>query len=291
MAKTKVRIGIIGGSGLYHMKGISETEELRVDTPFGPPSDALMLGTVAGVRCAFLPRHGRGHTILPSEINGRANIWALKSLGVETVVAFGAVGSLREELAPGHFVVPDQIVDKTTLRRSTFFGHGVVGHVAFADPFCGGVAKVLSAAAKALDIPVHPKGTLACMEGPAFSTRAESEVNRKLGCDLIGMTVVPEAKLAREAELCYALVAMVTDYDCWKAGEEVGVEKVMAVMKANSENAQRLLSRALPELAKLPSGACACSRALEHAIMTDPAAMPKETAEQLALIIGKRIRR
>ena len=283
----KARIAVIGGSGLYRMKGLEGLEERRVETPFGDPSDAVMLGTAAGVRCAFLPRHGRSHTLVPSEINARANLWALKSLGAEIVLSFSAVGSLREELAPGHFVFPDQLVDETKGRRSTFFGDGIVAHVSFAHPFCPEVSARLLQAAQALGIRSHAGGTLACMEGPAFSSRAESQTRRKLGYDLIGMTAIPEAKLAREAELCYAPVSMVTDYDCWKEGEEVSTEKVVAVLTANSENAQRLVAAVLPELQKMPRS-CACPKALENAVMTRPEAMPEETRRKLSLLLERR---
>ncbi|MFA6092295.1 MAG: S-methyl-5'-thioadenosine phosphorylase [Elusimicrobiota bacterium] len=291
MARKDIRpcvVAVIGGSGLYKMEGLTEKEELSVDTPFGPPSDAILTGTLSGVRCAFLPRHGRDHTLLPSEINARANIWALKSLGAQKIISFGAVGSLQEAMAPGHFTIPDQIVDKTVLRRTTFFGNGIVAHVPFAEPFCAHMRAVLQTSAKGLNIRVHEKGTLVCMEGPLYSTRAESHTHRKLGYDIIGMTTIPEAKLAREAELCYAMTAMVTDYDCWKEGEEVSTEKVISVMHANSANAQRLLAAAIAQIAKLP--ACACNDALKNAIMTRPEAMPRETAEKLRLLIDKHVK-
>jgi len=290
MAGARVKVAVIGGSGLYRMKGISGVSELRVSTPFGAPSDAVIVGTVSGVRCAFLPRHGRRHTLLPSEINSRANIWALKSLGAEIIVAFGAVGSLKPALAPGHFVIPDQAVDETRARRSTFFGEGIVAHVPFAEPFCPALAGPLYRAARRIGVRAHRGGIFCCMEGPHFSSRAESEMHRRLGYSLIGMTSMPEAKLAREAEICYATVAMVTDYDCWKLGEEVSAEKVVSVMNGNSENAQRLVAAALPELQKLPSRACLCARALENALMTRPGAMPKETLKKLSLLIGKYVR-
>jgi 5'-methylthioadenosine phosphorylase len=269
------------------MKNIRGVVETRVKTPFGDPSDAVFIGTLSGVRCAFLPRHGRDHTLLPSELNGRANIWALKSLGVERILAFGAVGSLKASLPPRHFVFPDQLVDKTRERRSTFFGEGVVAHVAFSHPFCGDLSGLLLRAARRLKIPSHRGGTYACMEGPAFSTKAESLLHRRLGYSIIGMTVVPEAKLAREAEICYAPVAMVTDYDCWKEGEEVSTEKVIAVLSANAENAQALIEAALPEAAAAPRS-CPCATALRNAVMTRPEAMPKETLRKLSPIFGGR---
>ncbi|MBI5243449.1 MAG: S-methyl-5'-thioadenosine phosphorylase [Elusimicrobia bacterium] len=291
MTDQYVKAAIIGGSGLYRMRDIRDVQEVRIDTPFGAPSDAVILGTLSGVRCAFLPRHGRHHTLLPSEINGRANIWALKSLGAEILLAFSAVGSLKPNLAPGDFVFADQLVDETRGRCTTFFGDGLVAHVAFAEPFCPKALGLLHQAARKLGIRSHRGGTLCCMEGPAFSSKAESAVHRKHGYSLIGMTGVPEAKLAREAEICYAPVCMVTDYDCWKKGDEVSAEKVVAVLSANSENAQRLVAAVLPELQKLPSRTCACSKALDNAIMTRPEAMSKDTLEKLALLIGRHVRR
>ncbi len=287
MKHSPVRVAVIGGSGLYRMKNVRDLAEVRVKTPYGDPSDAVFIGALSGVRCAFLPRHGRGHSLLPSELNGRANIWALKSLGVERILAFGAVGSLKASLAPRHFVFPDQLVDKTYQRRSTFFGGGIVAHVAFSRPFCGDLSGRLLRAARRLNIPSHRGGTYACMEGPAFSTRAESLLHRRLGYSIIGMTVVPEAKLAREAEICYAPVAMVTDYDCWKEGEEVSTEKVLAVLSANAENAQALIEAALPEAAAAPRS-CPCATALRNAVMTRPEAMPKETLRKLSPILGGR---
>jgi len=285
-AKDAAKIAVIGGSGLYEMRGILDVREVRVRTPFGAPSDAVILGTIQGVRCAFLPRHGRGHVLLPSEINGRANIWALKSLGVERILSVGAVGSLKEELAPRHFVFPDQLADETRGRKSTFFGGGVVAHVAFADPFCMATARALHEAAQRLDIVSHLGGTYVCMEGPAFSTRAECAMHRELGYSIIGMTALPEAKLAREAEICYATMAVVTDYDCWKEGEEVSTEKVVENLFANVANAQLLIQKALPSLAAMRRS-CACAGALEGAVFTQPKMIRPAARKKLELLIGK----
>ncbi|MHB2026357.1 MAG: S-methyl-5'-thioadenosine phosphorylase [Elusimicrobiota bacterium] len=282
-------LGFIGGSGLYRMSALTRTRIIRVKTPFGPPSSPVVVGSLDGVLCAFLARHGEGHTLLPSEINYRANIWALKSLGVSRVVGAAAVGSLKEELAPAHFVVPDQLVDETKGRTSTFFGRGVVAHVAFADPFCQSQSEILISAARKTGVSAHPRGTYVCMEGPLFSTRAESEFHRRMGYDVIGMTAAQEAKLAREAELCYSLLAMVTDYDCWKAGEEVSSEKVMATLSANSQNAQRILGSCARDLSKRPRN-CPCASALAGALVTDARRIKAATDKRLSLIAGKYLR-
>ena len=271
------------------MSSIKDVSEVEVKTPFGAPSDSVLLGTVAGVRCAFLPRHGRGHKLLPSEINGRANIWALKSLGVERILSFGAVGSLKEELAPRHFVFPDQLVDETKRRDSTFFGEGIVAHVAFAEPFCSAFSGLLHEKALGLGMTAHRGGTYVCMEGPAFSTRAESEMHRKLGYDIIGMTAIGEAKLAREAELCYATAAMVTDYDCWKDEDHVDASKVVAHLTANVANSQRLIEAVVPALERRDRS-CPCAGALSTALFTQRAAMSPKTAKKLDLLIGKYVR-
>lgn len=281
-----VRIAVIGGSGLYAMPDLKAVKEVRVKTPFGPPSDAVTLGTLGGVRCAFLPRHGKGHRILPGEINQRANMWALKSLGVEQVVSMAAVGSLREELPPEHFVFPDQLFDRTKGRVSTFFGEGIVGHVAFAHPFCDSLSDTLYEVSRASGIPSHRGGTYICMEGPLFSTKAESDFHRKMGFSIIGMTASPEAKLAREAELCFASVAMVTDFDCWKEGDEVTQASVLSHLAANVANAQKLLRAAVAKVARRPR-ACACKDALKTAVLTDPKAVPKATLKKLDLLLGK----
>ena len=280
------RLAVIGGSGLYQMEGVTDVREVKIKTPFGTPSDAVILGTVAGTRVAFLPRHGRGHKLLPGEVPSRANVWALKSLGVERIVSVSAVGSLREELAPRHFAFPDQLADETKGRPSTFFGKGVVAHVAFAHPFCADMRALLHGQALELGIVSHLGGTYCCMEGPLFSTKAESLMHRQLGYSLIGMTANPEAKLAREAEICYQPVALVTDYDCWKEDDHVSTEKVVEHLMANVGNARRLLVAALPKLAAAPRR-CACATALKGAVFTDPKAMDKKTKRTLMPLIGK----
>ena len=283
-------VGVIGGSGLYDMPGITGRREVRVRTPFGAPSGPILLGELSGVPCAFLPRHGRGHVLLPGEVNSRANIWALKSLGVEQVVSISAVGSLKEELPPRDFVFPAQLVDETKGRASTFFGSGLVAHVAFDRPFCGEEARLLHEAAQGLGIRAHRGGTLVCMEGPAFSTKAESEYHRRQGYDIIGMTAVPEAKLAREAELCYAAACLVTDYDCWKEGEEVSSGKVVENLHVNVANAQRLLAATVPALAARQR-ACRCPEALAGAIFTDPRRADRRTLRRLDLLVGRHLKK
>jgi 5'-methylthioadenosine phosphorylase len=283
-------IGVIGGSGLYQMEGMSEVEEIRVETPFGAPSDVITVGKVEGVPMAFLPRHGRGHRLSPSEVPVRANIWALKSLGVQYVVSVSAVGSLREDYAPRDLVIPDQLFDRTKSRVNSFFEGGIVVHCPFADPFCPDLSTLLLQSAQELgDVTVHEGGTYVCMEGPLFSTKAESNTNRKLGFDLIGMTALPEAKLAREAELCYGMIACVTDYDCWHdTHDAVSVEMVVANLSANVANAQRIL-RAVAQ--KVASGrddtTCQCGTALSSAIMTDPSRIPAEVKEKYSLLVEK----
>jgi 5'-methylthioadenosine phosphorylase len=284
--KPQAQVGVIGGSGLYQFEGLKAGRSIKIKTPFGGPSGPVFIGEIDGVRCAFLARHGAGHTLLPGEINVRANIWALKSLGVERIAAVAAVGSLKEELAPKHFVVPDQIVDRTKGRVSTFFGSGVVAHVAFDKPFCEAQSDILYSQARSLGITTHRGGTYVCMEGPLFSTKSESEFHRRNGWELIGMTAATEAKLAREAELCYSLIALVTDYDCWKTGEEVSSSQVVATMHANSANAQRLLAKSVSALAARPRD-CRCAHALSGALVTAPKAMNKKTAAKLSLLIDK----
>ena len=283
-----VPFAILGGSGLYKMENIEDVEEKHIETPFGDPSDAVVIGTVSGVRCAFLPRHGRGHRFLPTELPTRANIWALKSLGVRRILSMGAVGSLREEYAPRDFVFPDQMVDETKHRHSTFFGDGLVAHVAFAHPFCDDLSEKLYAAAKSIGLRAHRGGTYCCMEGPAFSTIAESNMHRQLGYSVIGMTAAGEAKLAREAEMCYSPVAMITDYDCWKEDDHVTTEKVVEHLMANVENAQKLITDVLPRLDQA-SSECACSQALKGALFTAPEKRNKETVKKLELLISKYI--
>ncbi len=282
----QAEIGIIGGSGLYSMPGLSHVEEQRVDTPFGEPSDAFVLGELEGRRVAFLARHGRGHRILPSEINFRANLFAMKLLGVERILSVSAVGSLKEEHKPTDFVIPDQFIDRTFARNATFFGDGIVAHVAFGDPVCAEVTKTFAEACRTAGVVGKRGGTYVCMEGPQFSTRAESNLYRSWGADVIGMTNLQEAKLAREAEICYATLAMVTDYDCWREGhDDVTVEQVVAVLHQNAENGTRVVREAVKALP--PAGSCPCSHALQYAILTDPAAIPRETKRKLAPLLGK----
>lgn len=283
-------IGVIGGSGLYQMEGMSEVEEIQVETPFGAPSDVITVGKVEGVPMAFLPRHGRGHRLSPSEVPVRANIWALKSLGVQYVVSVSAVGSLREDYAPRDLVIPDQLFDRTKSRVNSFFEGGIVVHCPFADPFCPDLSTLLLQSAQELgDVTVHEGGTYVCMEGPLFSTKAESNTNRKLGFDLIGMTALPEAKLAREAELCYGMIACVTDYDCWHdTHDAVTVEMVVANLSANVANAQRILRAVAQKVAfGCEDAACQCGTALSSAIMTDPSRIPAEVKEKYSLLIEK----
>ncbi len=275
-------IGVIGGSGVYDIAGLEEREWRRVATPWGEPSDELLCGVLAGVRCVFLPRHGRGHPHTPSELNYRANIDALKRLGVTDVISLSAVGSLREDLPPGHFVVVDQFIDRSFARKKTFFESGCVAHVSMAQPVCPRIGDALEAGARRLGLPVTRGGTYLVMEGPQFSTRAESELYRSWGCSVIGMTNMPEAKLAREAELCYATVAMVTDFDCWHPGHEhVTVEAVVRVLLGNADHARNLVREVIPELGAA-RGPCpyGCDRALDNAIITapekrDPAALAR----------------
>jgi 5'-methylthioadenosine phosphorylase len=283
------QIGIIGGSGLYQMPELKEIEEVRVETPFGSPSDAFITGTLEGVRVAFLPRHGRGHRFSPTELPFRANIYAMKLLGVERILSASAVGSLQEQYAPLDMVIPDQFFDRTRARarESTFFGEGIVAHVTFAHPVCDELGDVLEAACGAADVKVHRGGTYLCMEGPAFSTRAESNVYRQWGMDVIGMTNLQEAKLAREAEICYATLALVTDYDCWhEAHDAVSVETVIEYLNKNVRNAQAIMRAAVRQLGAKERG-CNCGSAIKNAIFTAPTLWPEETAKKLEAIIGK----
>jgi 5'-methylthioadenosine phosphorylase len=283
---SQAEIGIIGGSGLYSMPGLTGVRELARETPFGPPSDAYVLGTLAGREVAFLARHGRGHRILPSELNFRANIYGFKQLGVERIVSVSAVGSLKEEHKPGEFVVVDQFVDRTRHRVDTFFGDGVVAHVAFADPVCSQLAETVGTACKKAGVVGKRGGTYLCMEGPQFSTKAESNLYRSWGMDVIGMTNLQEAKLAREAEICYATIAMVTDYDCWHPHHDsVTVDQIVAVLVKNAENACNVVREAVAATPRERS--CKCGSALAHAILTDRDKIPQETKERLKLILGK----
>jgi len=282
----QAKIAVIGGSGLYEINGLTNIHEVNPDTPFGKPSDVIVIGTLDGVRVAFLPRHGRGHRIPPGEIPFRANICALKMMGVEHIIAINSVGSFKEEIAPGHLLIPDQFIDKTTQRVNTFFGDGVAAHIQFADPVCPDLVGLLYTAAQEAGAQVHPKGTYVVMEGPAFSTRAESHLHRSWGADVIGMTALPEAKLAREAEICYAVIACVTDYDAWhETIEAVSVDMILAVMRGNIDLAKRII--------KLTVGRfdgerkCVCADALRTAIITDPGIIPAARRAELAPIIGR----
>ena len=279
-------IGIIGGSGLYSMPGLSKTKEVRLKTPFGQPSDAYVLGTLEGRKVAFLARHGRGHRILPSELNFRANIHGFKQLGVDRIVSVSAVGSLKEEHKPMEFLIPDQFFDRTRHRVDTFFGNGVVAHIAFADPICHELAKTVEAACRQAGVTGKLGGTYICIEGPQFSTKAESNVYRASGMDVIGMTNLQEAKLAREAELCYVTVAMVTDYDCWHPDHDsVTADQIVAVLLKNADNATKVLRSIV---ATIPQDrGCKCGSALAHAIVTDRAKIPAATQRKLKLILGK----
>jgi 5'-methylthioadenosine phosphorylase len=287
-ANTQAEIGIIGGSGLYSMAGLTKTREITVKTPFGEPSDAIVLGLLEGKRVAFLARHARGHRILPGEINFRANVYAMKLLGVEKIISVSAVGSLKEELRPGEFLVVDQFVDRTKNRVSTFFGEGLVAHVGFDKPTCVQVSGVLADASVHCGVKVHRRGTYVCIEGPQFSTLAEANTHRQLGFEVIGMTNVTEAKLAREAEICYATIAMITDFDCWHPEHEsVTASQIIATLVQNAENAQRVLReavRAMPD-----ERSCKCGAALKHALVTDMKLVPKATKKKLEAIIGKYI--
>jgi 5'-methylthioadenosine phosphorylase len=286
----RASIGVIGGSGLYRMEGMTDVEEVAIQTPFGDPSDVITVGKVEGVSMAFLPRHGRGHRISPTEIPVRANIWALKSLGVEWVISVSAVGSLREHIAPRDLIIPDQLFDRTKSRVNTFFEGGIVVHCTFAEPICPTLSKLLLDSARELgDVKVHEGGTYVCIEGPLFSTKAESYTYRSWGMDIIGMTALPEAKLAREAELCYAIIACATDYDVWHESEEsVTVEMVISNLSANIANAQRILRRVAQKIpADRSANTCDCPSALASAILTDRSRIPAEVKEKYSLLIGR----
>ena len=279
-------IAIIGGSGLYEMEGLTDVESVDIDTPFGRPSDAITLGTLEGARVAFLPRHGQGHRFNPSHIPVQANIYALKTLGVERIISVSAVGSLKEEFEPQHLVVPNQLIDRTRNRSNTFFENDMVVHIAFADPFCAHTSHMVVHAAQDLGVNVHPGGTMVVMEGPAFSTRAESSMYRSWGADLIGMTALPEAKLAREAEICYATMAWVTDYDCWRqGGETVTVEMIIGNLLKNVAASKDLLRNLIPRLNGPRE--CPCATALKDAIITPQDRVPAELKRKLAPITGR----
>ena len=282
----KVRVGVIGGSGLYSMPGFEDRREESLDTPWGPPSDSYILGRCSEQPVAFLARHGRGHRLSPSEINYRANIYGMKMLGVERILSLSAVGSLREELHPKDFLIPDQFLDRTRGRASTFFGEGLVAHISFADPVCPQLGEVVESACRSVGVSARRGGTYLCMEGPAFSTKAESNLYRSWGMDVIGMTNLQEARLAREAEICYVTLAMVTDYDCWHPEHAaVTVEQVLSYLAANAQNAQAVVAEAirrLPEERK-----CRCGSALRHALMTERSAIPEATKRKLGLLVEK----
>jgi 5'-methylthioadenosine phosphorylase len=280
-------IGVIGGSGLYEMEGLAEVARVSLDTPFGRPSDDYITGVLDGVRMVFLPRHGKGHRFLPSEVNYRANIYGMKKLGVGRIISVSAVGSMREEIAPGHIVIPDQFIDRTKgVRKDTFFGNGIVGHVQFADPVCADLSAVLHEAANEAGATVHKGGTYVCMEGPAFSTRAESRMYRTFDVSVIGMTNLTEAKLAREAEICYGVIALSTDYDCWHdVHEDVSVEAILTIIRNNVVMAKNINRHAVKRIGGERS--CPCAEALKYAVISDRSVIPAETRESLELLIGK----
>jgi len=285
-SEQKPALAVIGGSGLYNMKGVKIVEERRVETPFGEPSDAITVAELDSVRLLFLPRHGKDHRILPSEINYRANLCGLKMMGATRVVSVSAVGSMKENIHPGEIVIVDQFFDRTWGRPNTFFGDGVVGHVPFGDPVCGDMADTLHHAAKDLGIPVHKGGTYICIQGPTFSSRAESRIFRTWNVDVIGMTNLPEARLAREAELCYATLALVTDYDCWRSGEEdVSIDAILGIIGKNVSNAQEIIRRSAEKLMK--GAVCKCMRALDHVIVTDKSKINEEARARLLPIAGR----
>ena len=285
----QAKIGVIGGTGLYNIGGLTDIEEVSVDTPFGKPSDSITIGTLEGKRVAFLPRHGKGHRISPSELPARANIYALKSLGVEHIIAVCSAGSFKEEIKPGDLLIPDQLIDRTSQRENTFFKDGIVAHIAFAQPFCHELNEVVFQAAQGAGATVHRGGTYVVMEGPAFSTRAESRLHRSWGADVIGMTALPEAKLAREAEICYSIIACVTDYDSWhETIAPVSMDTVLAVMQRNMAVARQIIKLAVARLSGTRS--CDCASALENAITTDPKTIPPEIKQKLKPIIGKYIK-
>ena len=282
----KARIAVIGGTGLYKIEGITIKEELDIDTPFGKPSDKISIADIDGVNVAFLPRHGVGHRYLPTEIPVKANIWALKSLGVERIIAVSAVGSLKEEIKPRDIVIPDQIIDRTKSRPNSYFGNGIVGHVSFADPFCNELREMLSQTVSDLGYRFHQGGTYICMEGPLFSTRAESNLYRSWGGSVIGMTAIPEAKLAREAEICYGMLAFSTDYDCWKEDEEdVTIEMVVENLSANTRAAQEIIKNVVKRIPE--ERLCSCAEAAKYAIITDPSMIPEDTKSKLEIFYGK----
>lgn len=283
---SEVEIGVIGGSGLYKMEGLERVEEVRIDTPFGPPSDLFIVGELKGRRMAFLPRHGRGHRVQPSDLNFRANIYGMKKLGVNRIISVSAVGSMKEGIHPKDIVIPDQFYDNTRRRISTFFGDGIVAHVSLADPVCPVLSGTLYQAAAGVGAKVHRGGVYLCIEGPQFSTRGESMIYKSWGVDIIGMTNVTEAKLAREAEICYATIALVTDYDCWHHEEAaVTADAILEILNKNVETSKKIIKEAVGNIPTDRS--CPCSTAMNNAIITAPESIPAETKERLKLIIGK----
>ena len=286
MPRIKAKIGVIGGTGLYEVEGLTDKQGLNIDTPFGKPSASILVGTLEGRRVAFLPRHGKNHSISPSELPSRANIWALKSLGVEHIIAVNSVGSFKKEIKGGDLLIPDQLIDRTKLRQNTFFGEGVVAHIQFADPFCADLRKLLAEVATEAGADVHSKGTYVVMEGPAFSTRAESRLHRSWGADVIGMTALPEAKLAKEAEICYAIIACATDYDSWHETEvPVSVDVVLETMRRQEDLCKNIIKLAINRLPEKRN--CSCDAALSGAILTAEKAIPSTTKKKLELLIGK----
>jgi 5'-methylthioadenosine phosphorylase len=290
MPAAKAKIGVIGGSGLYDIEGMADLEMVNIETPFGSPSDSIGIGKMGGVGTAFLPRHGKGHRISPTEVPSRANIYAFKSLGVEHIISVNSCGSFKEEIRPGHLLIPDQIIDRTQRRVNSFFGEGIVAHIPFADPFCPVLSRILYEAAQETGAIVHQGGTFIAMEGPAFSTRAESRLYRSWGADVIGMTVLPEARLAREAEICYASIACVTDYDSWhETNETVTVEAILTTMQNNINYARKTIGLAA---GRIPSQRdCACTNALGPALVTDLATIPDELKQKLGLLISKYVKK
>lgn len=283
----QMTIGVIGGSGLYEIEGLTDIEEVRLETPFGDPSDPFITGMLGDIKMVFLPRHGKGHRLLPSEVPYRANIYGMKKLGVQRIISVSAVGSMKEKIVPGHIVIPDQFFDRTQGKRdSTFFGQGVTVHVQFANPVCSELSGVLYKAGQSAGATVHRDGTYLCIEGPNFSTRAESMIYRSWGVDIIGMTNIPEARLAREAEICYGTVALATDYDCWHdSHEDVSVETVLAIIKQNVTMARNIIKYAAQALSAAPQ--CDCGDSLKYAIMTDRSLIPEQTRKDLEPILGK----
>jgi 5'-methylthioadenosine phosphorylase len=285
----KAKIAVIGGTGLENIEGLTDIHQVNIDTPFGKPSDAITIGNLGDTGIAFLPRHGRGHFISPTELPARANIYAIKSLGVEQIIAVCSCGSFKQEFAPGHLVIPDQLIDRTRNRVSTFFADGIVVHIGFAEPFCRELSQILYESAREVKVTVHPKGTYVCMEGPAFSTRAESKLYRSWGADIIGMTALPEAKLAREAEICYAVIACVTDYDSWwDPGKPVDVATVIRTLNNNIDTAKQIIKLAVRKIPEHPE--CNCAHALDGAIVTAADKIPAVTKKKLGLLIGKYVK-